>query len=101
MTTTTEAPPVDPETGGAWDRGRIITALELEAAWGRAKMLEEERDTALKRVAEYRDAQGQAFEIGSAYRRGIYDIMRKHGPAADAAGILAELSRLYENPLGE
>lgn len=66
MTATVEAPPVDPETGGAWDRDRIFNALELEDAWESAKRLMAERDHAL--------ANKQAFE--RAYSRSTVKLSR-------------------------
>lgn len=75
--------------------------MELEAAWDRAKMLEEERDTALLRAAECKKGADRMVDRSLAYSRGIRSILQKYGPAAKAASILAELQQLYENPLGE
>lgn len=75
--------------------------LELEAAWTRAGMLEEERDQAIMNYQAGRERLDHLAALRLAYERGILRIMQKYGPAAEASDILTDLRQLYDNPLGE
>lgn len=69
--------------------------LELNAAWERAKMLEEERDEALRRADASALMHHRTIDQRIALSRGITTIISKYAAIGGHGNVLIDLRRLH------